>query len=306
MASERKWNEIDPLEVINGRLDSAMGRLSSCDLCPRRCGVDRTSGEIGACKIGREAIVASYGPHHGEEKPLVGRNGSGTIFFSGCNLACQYCQNWDISQKVRGEKVNPEGLGEIMLSLQARGCHNINLVSPSHVVAQILEGLNEAFKEGLKIPIVYNTGGYDSLDTLKLLDGIVDIYMPDMKYSDPSVGKRLSLVEDYPSVNREAVKEMYRQVGDLKMDRRGVAMKGLLVRHLVLPGGLAGSAEVARFLTREISSETYVNVMAQYRPEYRADQYEGVERRPTPGEYVRAVRGFVDAGIHRLDERYLL
>ncbi len=288
----------------SGELQERIGileeRMRSCDLCPRKCNVDRITGERGFCRTGRRVKVASYGPHFGEERPLVGRSGSGTIFFSGCNLACQFCQNWDISQKDAGNEVDAEELAGIMMKIQGMGCHNINLVSPSHVVFQFLEALKIACMRGLEVPIVYNTGGYDSIETLRLLDGVVDIYMPDMKYSDPEVARKLSLVEDYPMLNQEAVKEMHRQVGDLEIDDRGVACRGLLVRHLVLPNGLAGTGEISRFLAEEISKDTYINIMAQYRPEYHADRFPEISRDISDIEYYEAVRIASDLGLSLL------
>jgi putative pyruvate formate lyase activating enzyme len=275
--------------------------LESCVICPRRCGVDRLHGELGACRTGRYAKVASAGPHYGEEPPLVGRGGSGTIFFASCNLACIYCQNYDISQLDAGEEVSPQELSAVMLAIQARGCTNINLVSPSHVVAQILEALVHAREEGLHLPLVYNTGGYDSLETLRLLEGVVDIYMPDMKYSDEKTARLHSGIKDYPAVNRAAVSEMHRQVGDLVLDERGVAVRGLLVRHLVLPGGLAGTERVAAFLAEAVSADTYLNVMDQYRPEYRSRGSAELGRRITPEEYEAAVQMVRAAGLRRLD-----
>lgn len=246
-------------------------------------------------------MVSSYGPHLGEEAPLVGRHGSGTIFFTNCNLHCAYCQNYTISQLGYGEPVSSHELARIMLSLQRRHCHNINLVSPTHVVPQILEALEVAAGAGLSLPLVYNTGGYDSLETLRLLDGVVDIYMPDMKYADARVAQELSDAPEYPSVNRAAVKEMHRQVGDLEIDRDGIAQRGLLVRHLVLPEGLAGTRETARFLSTEISSNTYVNVMDQYRPCYRATEFRALGRRPSQEEFEQAVREMREAGLARFD-----
>ena len=288
---------------LRRRVAEAWDSLQACILCPRECRVDRLAGEVGACRIGARAIVWSYHAHFGEEAPLVGRHGSGTIFFSGCNLNCQYCQNHDISQSIEGASVEPESLAGMMLALQADGCHNINLVSPSHVVAQFLAGLFVAVQGGLRLPIVYNTGGYDSVETLRLLDGIVDIYMPDMKYADEEVARTYSKVHNYPQANRVAVKEMYRQVGDLMMDVRGIAQRGLLVRHLVLPNDLAGTAQIAQFLAKEISPDTYVNVMDQYRPCYRASAFPELNRRITNDEHRAAVLAVTAAGLHRLDER---
>ena len=286
------------------RVEESYARLAACDVCPRNCGVNRRETAKGAvCRTGEKASVASYDAHFGEESPLVGVHGSGTIFFANCNLKCQYCQNYDISQLGRGQEVEPEALAVMMLRLQEAGCHNVNLVSPSHVVPQILAALLIAAEAGLEVPLVYNTGGYDSLATLTLLDGVVDIYMPDMKYSNADIGRRYSRVSDYPTVNRAAVKEMHRQVGDLQVDDRGVATRGLLVRHLVLPNGLAGTAEVVRFLAEEISTETYLNVMAQYRACYKAGDLPELSRCITDEEYRDAVELARDAGLRRLDRR---
>jgi putative pyruvate formate lyase activating enzyme len=288
---------------LKRRAAEAHARLESCDICARECGVNRRlSAEGAGCHTGERALVSSYGPHFGEESPLVGSGGSGTIFFSWCNLHCQYCQNYEISQAGMGHEVEPEELARMMLSLQSQGCHNINFVSPSHVVPQILAGLLVAAKAGLRLPLVYNTGGFDSLQTLALLDGVVDIYMPDMKYADGGVARRYSKIRDYPAANQAAVKEMHRQVGDLAMDGRGVAQRGLLVRHLLLPEGLAGTAEIVRFLRDQVSPDTYINVMAQYRPCYRASEHPPLDRSLTQEEYAEAVRLAQDAGL-RLDER---
>jgi putative pyruvate formate lyase activating enzyme len=285
---------------LRRRAQQAALRLTHCDLCPRRCRVDRTAGAKGACRTGRLARVASAGPHFGEEPVLVGRGGSGTIFFSCCNLSCVYCQNAGVSRMDSGDELSAQELARMMLSLQERGCENINLVSPSHVIAQILEALARAAEGGLRLPVVYNSGGYDAVDALVLLDGVVDIYMPDMKYADRRVGARLSGVGDYVARNREAVREMHRQVGDLQLDASGVARRGLLVRHLVLPGGLAATRAVGEFLAREVSLDTYVNVMDQYRPVYRAYLAPEVDR-PVTAEEVRAARAAVrTAGLWRI------
>ena len=286
---------------LEQRLAQAAPALRDCHLCGNHCGIDRTQGP-GPCGIADVPYVASYGPHHGEEEPLRGRWGSGTIFFSGCNLHCIYCQNADISQTIVGRPVTSAELAGIMLALQAQGCHNINWVSPTHVAAHLVHGLVLAFQEGLRIPIVYNTGGYDAPQALTLMDGLVDIYMPDMKYADAEVGRRLSGVRDYSAVNQAAVREMHRQVGDLVLDAQGIAVRGLLVRHLVLPDGLAGTAETARFLAEEISTETYINVMAQYRPAYRAAQEPSLRRRATAAEVAAAEREARAAGLHRFDK----
>jgi putative pyruvate formate lyase activating enzyme len=295
------------LQLLSGgelaeRARLAREHLINCDLCGWECHIDRRE-RAGACKTGLQAIVASYGPHHGEEDPLRGWTGSGTIFFARCNLHCQFCQNHDISQSGYGRPVTAEQLAAMMLSLQEQGCHNINLVSPSHVVAQILEAVLVAAQAGLSVPLVYNTGGYDSPAALRLLDGVVDIYMPDIKYADARVAVKYSKVPNYPAVNQRAVKEMHRQVGDLVMDEDGIAQRGLLVRHLVMPNGLAGTPEVARFLAREVSLRTYINVMGQYRPCYKASRYPALNRPPTQQEMAAAYQAVRDAGLQRLDER---
>ena len=286
---------------LRERIKTAREALRSCHLCPRGCGVNRLEGEKGKCRTAAEAVVSSYGPHFGEEAPLVGRYGSGTIFFTNCNLRCVFCQNYHISQLGEGAPASKGEIARMMLSLQQTGCHNINLVTPTHVVPQILEALEVACGVGLSIPIVYNSGGYESVDTLRLLDGIVDIYMPDMKYSDERVARRYSGVRDYPSVNREAVLEMHRQVGDLEIDERGVAKRGLLVRHLVLPNGLSGTAEVVHFIAGDISRNTYLNVMAQYYPANRANKIPPLSRPITRQEFTQAVELALGEGLERLD-----
>ena len=291
---------------LKERVIGAYDHLHRCDLCGRGCEVDRSAEspeEWGSCHTGVRARVASYGPHFGEEDPLRGYRGSGTIFFASCNLSCQYCQNYDISQRGRGREVEPEELAEMMLSLQEQGCHNVNLVSPTHVTAPILEAVLIGAQAGLHLPLVWNTGGYDSLATQALLDGVVDIYMPDMKYADADVGLKYSKVKRYPEVNQAAVKEMHRQVGDLVMDERGIAKRGLLVRHLVLPEGLAGTAEVARFLAEEVSRDTYINIMDQYRPCYRAADLPPLDRRIRREEFEKAKKQAREAVQARFDKR---
>ena len=277
--------------------------LEECTLCPRQCQVNRLAGEKGKCQVTREVIVSSYGPHFGEEAPLVGQHGSGTIFFTYCNLRCIYCQNYTISQLGEGSAVSREQLADMMLSLQAKGCHNINLVSPTHVVPHILAALELAVSRGLNLPIVYNTGGYDSVETLKLLDGIVDIYMPDMKYSEAKIGEELSGIKGYPEVNRAAVKEMHRQVGDLQVDKVGVARRGLLVRHLVLPNRLAGTQGVVRFLAQKVSTNTYLNVMAQYHPCHQASDKPLLSRPLQRQEFAEAITLAQQHGLCRLDRK---
>ena len=286
-------------------MEKARSMLKECHLCPRSCGVNRLAGESGKCRTTSQAVVSSYGPHFGEEAPLVGRHGSGTIFFAYCNLRCVFCQNSTISQLGEGSGVGGEELAKMMLSLQAKGCHNINLVSPTHVVAYILEALELAAGKGLQLPLVYNTGGYDSAETLELLDGVVDIYMPDMKYSDGRTAERLSGIKGYPQVNRAAVKEMHRQVGDLQLDELGVAQRGLLVRHLVLPNHLAGTEEVVRFLAQEVSTNTYLNIMAQYHPCYKAFDIPTLARPVNRQEFSEAIDLAHQQGLHRLDKQKL-
>ena len=274
-------------------------RMNPCTLCPRQCKVDRGSGKVGFCGIGDMPVVSSVGPHFGEEGVLVGPGGSGTIFFAGCNLGCVFCQNFDISHLRHGRPVTIEQLAGAMLELQRYACSNINLVTPTHLAAPIAAAIELARKDGLQIPIVYNTGGYDSVETLKLLDGFVDIYMPDMKYSHPGVADELSAAPDYPQVNRAAVKEMHRQVGDLQVIN-GLATKGLLIRHLVLPENLAGSLEVIDFLAEEISASTTINVMAQYRPCYNASAHPKINRQPTQKEIASARKYAIKKGLNVL------
>ena len=288
---------------LHRRVERALYLLGRCTMCPRACRVNRLAGEKGECRVGRRAVVSSYGPHFGEERPLVGQRGSGTIFFSYCNLNCLFCQNYSISQAGEGEEVGPSQMAAMMMHLQRQGCHNINLVTPTHVVPQVLEALEIAIPQGLSIPLVYNTGGYDSLAALRLLDGVVDIYMPDVKYSDARVAEELSGVKDYPRVNRAAVKAMQAQVGDLATDESGVATRGLIIRHLVLPHGLAGTEDALRFIAQDISRNAYVNLMDQYRPCYRAHGHPLLSRPLTRGEFLEAVRLAEDAGLARLDER---
>ncbi len=288
---------------LSQRVAQAYENLSHCNVCAWECGLNRREGKLGVCRTGELARVSSYGPHLGEENPLRGWRGSGTIFFTRCNLHCQYCQNFDISQTDIGDELQPEELAAIMIELQEAGCHNINLVSPSHVVPQILAAVLIAARAGLRLPLVYNTGGYDSQASLHLLDGVVDIYMPDMKYSSPQIALRYSKARNYPQINQAAVREMHRQVGDLQLDERGLACRGLLVRHLILPNGLAGTAEIVQFLAEEISKDTHLNLMDQYRPTYNARQFPKLNRPITRQEYREAVEMALAAGLHRLDQR---
>ncbi|MGO0123570.1 radical SAM protein [Desulfothermobacter acidiphilus] len=278
-----------PAQEFAHRVGEAFRRMQACDLCPRQCGVNRLRGEKGVCRAGREAVVFSYGPHFGEESPLVGTFGSGTIFFTYCPLKCVYCQNYEISQLGEGSPVSVEKLSRIMLHLQKQGCHNLNLVTPTHFVPHILAALFRASRQGFSLPVVYNTSGYEALETLALLDGIVDIYMPDYKYADGEIAAKYSGARDYPEVAKVALREMQRQVGDLKISEQGLAVRGLLVRHLVLPAGLAGTEQVMEFLAREISPNCFVNVMGQYYPAYRAREFPPLDRRPTSQEYRQAL-----------------
>lgn len=286
---------------MDKRIKALFKKLKSCDLCPRKCGVNRLEDEKGVCKTGSKAVVSSFGPHFGEESPLVGHSGSGTIFFTHCNLGCIFCQNYDISHQGNGNPVDEEYLVEVMLRLQNMGCHNINFVTPTHVIPQIVQVLSLAKQEGLNLPLVYNSGGYDSVETLKILDGIFDIYMPDFKYTDSQVAKRFSNAPDYPEVVKSALKEMHRQVGDLVINSRGIAQRGLLIRHLILPDDQAGTSEAMKFISEELSSNSYVNVMEQYRPEYKACEYPPLDRRITRNEFLNAIKIAKDNGIKRLD-----
>ncbi len=287
--------------MLKEKAAQAGSLLKSCMLCPRKCGVDRLNGETGFCKTGKLAWVFSYSPHFGEEAPLVGTHGSGTIFFTHCNLLCLFCQNFDISHQGQGQEVTENELASLMLALQNQGCHNINFVTPSHVVPQILAALEVAVEHGLNVPLVFNSGGYDRRSTLKLLDGVFDIYMPDFKFWDSQVAESSCQAPDYPETARRALAEMHRQVGDLQIDDAGIGRRGLLIRHLVLPGGLAGTREVMRFIAREISALSYVNVMSQYRPCGRAHEVKGLEPHLSPEDYQDAVRAAIEEGITRLD-----
>jgi putative pyruvate formate lyase activating enzyme len=287
------------------KVEEAHRHLSKCDLCAWECRSDRNTGSTGVCRTGKQARIASYGPHLGEEDPLRGWRGSGTIFFSRCNMRCQFCQNYDISQTDAGVLATAEELAAIMLELQELGCHNINLVSPSHVIPQILAAIAVAAQAGLQLPFVYNTGGYDSLAGLKLMENVIDIYMPDMKYASAQIARHYSKIPHYPQVNQAAVKEMYRQVGDLQINENGLARRGLLVRHLILPHGLAGTEEIIRFLAEEVSPVTYLNLMDQYRPAYNVQRYPNqfakLRRGINQEEFRQAIESARSAGLNRLD-----
>lgn len=284
-------------EELDRRVEKAYKLLSFCKVCPHQCKVNRLVGQQGFCRSGKEVIISSYNAHFGEEPPLVGRSGSGTIFFTNCNLRCVYCQNYPISQLGNGNKVTLLELAKIMLELQKRRCHNINLVTPTHFVPQILKGLQLAIKMGLCIPIVYNTSGYESVGTLKLLDGVVDIYLPDARYADNKIAKKYSAAPNYFEVMKKALKEMYRQVGELIINKSGVAHSGLIVRHLVLPGGLSGTRKIMRFIAREISPHTYISLMAQYFPAYQAGKFPSLSRKINREEYREALQVFKEEGL---------
>jgi putative pyruvate formate lyase activating enzyme len=285
------------------KITEAFRILEKCTLCPRNCEVNRLEGERGTCQAGRLPEVSSYAPHFGEERPLVGFHGSGTIFMTHCNLRCLFCQNYSISHLGQGQEVSFEKLAKMMVELQRLGCHNINFVSPSHYAAQILKSIPIAVEKGLFVPLVYNTGGYDSLETLKLLDGVFDIYMPDFKYTKPEVAQEYSNAPDYPQKAKLALKEMQRQVGDLVLDGKGIALRGLLIRHLVLPRGLAGTKEAMHFLATEISKNVYVNIMDQYRPCGDIPPHSPLDRGITQEEYSEALEAAKKEGIARLDKR---
>jgi putative pyruvate formate lyase activating enzyme len=281
------------------RIKKAYSRLEDCTVCPRNCHVNRFEGEEGFCGVGRDLLVSSAGPHFGEEPELVVRHGSGTIFLGGCNLGCLFCQNADISHLRAGRTVSMDEFVKAMLSLEASGCHNINFVTPTHFTPQIMEAIALARDRGLEAPIVYNCGGYESLEMLQLLDGFVEIYMPDLKFMDSAVAEELAQAPDYPDRAKAALKEMHRQVGDLAVDQQGAAVRGLLVRHLVMPGGLAGTQEAMRFLADEISPNTYVNVMSQYRPCFQADQIPAIDRPLRMDEFRDALEIARQAGLCR-------
>ena len=286
-----------------------MDSLANCRACPRDCGVNRLEDKWAACKTGRYAVVSSALPHFGEEDCLRGRNGSGTIFFSHCNLRCVFCQNFDISQAVRPGPAAPgsppEEIAAVMLALQNQGCHNINFVTPEHVVPQVIEALVIAIEQGLRVPIVYNTSAYDSLESLELMDGIVDIYMPDFKYWSAERARTYLMAEDYPDAARAALKEMHRQVGDLVTDADGIAQRGILLRHLVMPGQLDETRSIFRWIATQLSPHTYVNVMDQYRPAGRVGRgrYTEINRRPSTSELAEAERIAQEVGLTRLDAR---
>ncbi len=285
---------------LDEKIEKAYEYLKNCTICPRLCKVDRTKNKKGICNTGLLPTIADYFPHFGEEDVLVGKKGSGTIFISCCNLLCIYCQNSSTSHLCEGNTTTIEDFANMMLNLQHKGCHNINIVTPTHIVPQLLRALKIAIEKGLKLPLVYNTSGYELPKTLKLLDGIVDIYMPDFKYSDSKVSELYSSAKDYPQITKKAIKIMHKQVGDLIVEN-GLAKRGLLIRHLVLPNGLAGTKEVVSFIANEISTNTYINIMAQYRPLGLAYRFEEIARPITEEEYLDALLTALKAGLKRLD-----
>jgi putative pyruvate formate lyase activating enzyme len=286
-------------EVFDERIQTLYRILESCELCPRQCRVNRIEGETGFCKATADVTVSSICPHFGEEPELVGHHGSGTIFLTHCNLGCLFCQNYDISHLGSGTMMSIDEIARGMLYLQQRGCHNINFVTPTHYAPQLMKAIQVTAENGLTVPIVYNCGGYESLEVIRLLEGIIDIYMPDMKYSDPEQAKKYSSAPDYFERCTEAVREMHRQVGVLKTNSRGIAERGVLIRHLVMPSDVAGSRRTLEFIARELSPDSYVNIMFQYRPLYRAHDFPGINRRPRLSEFNAVVDMARELGLHR-------
>jgi len=293
--------------LLAERVDRAYATMEECTLCPRRCGVNRRRGEKGFCRTLEKAVVYSHHPHYGEERPLVGRRGSGTIFFSNCNLRCVFCQNWPIAHEGRGREVSDEKLADMMLDLQKRGCHNINLVTPTHIIPNILGATRIALQKGLKLPLCYNTSGYETVEMIELLGGIMDIYLPDLKFMDGAEAERYNEASaaDYPERAQESIVEMHRQVGDLVTDERGIARRGLMVRHLVMPNRVAGTEEFVHWVAENLSRDTYVNIMPQYRVEHRAFEYKRIARAITSQEFIEAMEWAREAGLTNLDERSL-
>jgi len=301
MKREPSYCKLYETGELKERVEKAYTKLENCDICPHTCRVNRLKNEKGFCKTSDRVIVSSFFPHRGEEFPIRGFRGSGTIFFSYCNMRCVYCQNYEISQLGEGMPLEPEEIANIMLHLQKEGCHNINWVTPSHIVPQLIQALYIATDKGLRIPIVYNTSSYDNLDTLKLLDGIVDIYLPDLKYMEENKARKYSKIKNYPYIATQAIKEMHRQVGDLKTDSNGIAYQGVLVRHLVLPNGISDTRKVLDFL-RSVSPDMHVNIMSQYYPYYKAYEYPELSRRITSSEYREAVNYASRIGLNLVND----
>lgn len=308
---EPRYLELYRRGELEARVEQALEELRVCRACPRNCRINRLEDETKVCHTGRYAVVSSAFPHFGEEDCLQGYNGSGTIFFGLCNLRCVFCQNWDVSQKRRGGEKSGEEIADIMLELQEAGCHNINFVTPEHVVPQVIEAIAAAVPRGLRVPIVYNTSSYDALASLRLMDGLVDVYMPDFKFWTKESARDYAKAKDYPQRAREAIQEMYRQVGDLVFDEHGLARRGVLVRHLVMPGQTEEARAIFRWLAEEISSDLYVNVMGQYRPDYQVGEiardgtprYQAIGRATSPEEMKSAFAAAREAGLWRFDER---
>ena len=297
LADRPRYLGLEESGELERRERALWAKMESCDLCPRRCGVNRMAGRMGACSSDQTFIVASAGPHFGEERPLVGRHGSGTIFFSNCNLLCIFCQNYQIAHHGAGRQLTHAQLADIMLTLQRRGCHNINLVTPTHITPHIITALRLAIAQGLNTPMLYNTSGYETLEVMRLLDGVIDIYLPDFKYQDSALAARFSQgAPDYTLHTAAAIKEMHRQVGTLRQVG-GVAYRGLLIRHLVLPENLAGTDVFARWVVSELGADTHVNIMGQYSPRFRAREFPPLDRRPTQAEIVQARRWAEAAGL---------
>lgn len=299
------YEKLEKERKLAQRIKQAYAIFENCQLCPRMCKVNRVKGERGFCRAPSKLVVFSAHPHFGEEISLVGSHGSGTIFFSNCNLRCVFCQNWPISHEGRGKEISDEELSEMMLYLQKIGCHNINLVTPTHVMPNILNAVRMAYYKGLRIPLVYNTSGYERLEILKILDGIVDIYLPDMKYMDSDKSAKYSLAHDYPEVTKKAIIEMNRQVGELKIDARGIALRGLMIRHLVMPNRVAGTEKFTKWVAENLPKSTYVNIMAQYRVEYKAYEYPEIARGITVKEFLEAMEWAEKSGLTNLDPQSL-
>ncbi|MBI5967547.1 MAG: radical SAM protein [Deltaproteobacteria bacterium] len=301
------YEKLEKQGKLAQRIEQAYSIFEHCQLCPRQCGVNRKKGEKGFCQAPVKPVIFSYHPHFGEEVPITGQNGSGTIFFSNCNLRCVFCQNWPISHEGRGDEIRDEDLAEMMLKLQKIGCHNINLVTPTHVMPNILSATRIALKKGLRLPIFYNTSGYERLEILKILDGIVDIYKPDMKYMDADMAEKYSGgASDYPEVAKKAILEMHRQVGVLKSDENGFALRGLMIRHLVMPNRVAGTEKFVQWVAKNLPKDTYVNIMAQYRVEYRAFEYPEIARGITVQEFLEAIDWAKKYGLINLDSKSVM
>ncbi len=299
------YAQLEEKGELAARADTAYAKLEQCDLCPHRCKVNRIKGEKGFCNAPARAVVYSHSPHFGEELPLVGERGSGTIFFSNCNLRCVFCQNWPIAHLGRGLEVDDELLAEMMLDLQRRGCHNINLVTPTHVMPNIVSAARIALKKGLHLPLCYNTGGYETVENIRLLDGIVDIYLPDLKFMDGSQSARYAIEgqDNYPEMSMQSILEMNSQVGVLETDQRGIAMRGVILRHLVMPNRVAGTREFVSWVAENLPRDTYLNIMSQYRVEHMAFEYEEISRAITSSEFTEAIEWAKEAGLTNLDQR---